>query len=44
MEKETWVSVKNRQADVNFQFQVHPVKEINGVLEYAVPEVIFTLL
>ncbi|ODM94464.1 BTB/POZ domain-containing protein 2 [Orchesella cincta] len=44
IEKETWVSVKNRQADVNFQFQVHPLKEVNGVLEYAVPEIIFTLL
>lgn len=44
IEKETWATVKNRQADVNFQFQVHPVKDNSGVFEYAVPEVIFNLL
>jgi len=44
VEKESWVSVKNRQADVNFLFQVNPIKEVDGVPEYAVPEVIFTLM
>jgi len=44
IEKETWATVKNRQADVNFQFQVHPIKDNSGVFEYAVPQVIFNLL
>jgi hypothetical protein len=44
MERESWVTVNNRQADVNFHFQVNPMKEADGVMEYAVPEVIFTLL
>jgi len=42
LEKETWVTVKNRQGDVNFQFQVQPIKDNEGVFEYAVPEVIFS--
>ena len=29
---------------VNFQFQVSPVREVSGVFECAVPEVIFRLL